>query len=406
MFTNKIDQFKLFENDQVYCYEDFKLVAANQNPLGKSDFSVIVNGSTVKNIVSGIIAASFYKCSVYLFRESAIKAYESKLTDAFLPPQNHFSQQKHNGLIWLQTSGTSGEPKWFAHRLEDLFGAIAPGSERVTWMLTYEPTSFAGLQVILSALLGGHQLVCPKDKSSTSEYVNLAEKHNITNMSGTPTFWRAFLRASVNASLSIKKVTLGGEVADQATLDELVKRFKNAEIRHIYATTELGVVLTVKDGKAGFPSSWIGKTLPNGLELSLSSMNSLLIAGPKVGSRFNDEKFDTRDVIAIEEERAFFKGRADTLINVGGSKVYPEEVESFLLQLSCISDVIVSGHTSPITGHILIADIVPSMQVEELEIRKEIHEHLKVLPRYARPALLRFKKELFMGGTGKKPRLL
>jgi len=57
MFTNKIDQFKLFENDQVYCYEDFKLVAANQNPLGKSDFSVILNGTTVKNIVSGIIAA-------------------------------------------------------------------------------------------------------------------------------------------------------------------------------------------------------------------------------------------------------------------------------------------------------------------------------------------------------------
>ena len=399
-------QFQLVEDNQIYCYEDLQVIADKNVPFASSESALFIKGSSVKSILIGIIAALKHKCSIYLIRDFSNLPQEAKSMNADWLLRHNISEQEHKGVIWLQTSGTSGHPKWLAHNPNELLAAIAPGSKRVTWMLSFQPASFAGLQVILSAVLGGHKLVCPNPNSTPSEFVQLVSKHNITHMSGTPTFWRSFLRASFNSNFVLEQITLGGEVADQATLNTLSERFSSASIRHIYATTELGVVFTVKDGKAGFPTSWFGENLTNRVKLSLSDNNTLLITGPRASLNHKDKVWDTQDVVSVEGERAYFKGRADSLINVGGSKVFPEEVESHLLQLPCISDVVVTAQPNPITGYILIADVVPNKQVDEFEIRKQINDHLQALPRYARPALLRFKDQFSFSATGKKSRQL
>ncbi len=293
--------------------------------------------------------------------------------------------------VGLQTSGTTGRPKWVVTTLDQLTEKLKPGNAPARWLLTFNPGSFAGLQVILSALTGEHTLVVPPYGADVSIMSDLAVAEQVTHISGTPTFWRAFLMALGDRPLDLKSVTLGGEASDQAILDAVAARFPNAMIRHIYATTELGRIFSVNDGRAGFPVTMLKDRLA-------ISENSILTVGG----------IDTGDVVEIVDDRVLFRGRADAMVNVGGVKVYPETVEAYLLQLPLIQEVRVSPKPNPITGHVLVADIVrksdsglPDSSLDEAQIKA----HLQGLPRAQRPVSLRFVDRIEMGATGKKSRV-
>ena len=163
--------------------------------------------------------------------------------------------------VSLMTSGTTGRPKLVRHTLESLLGRIsrpvgsAMNSEQ-RWLLTYQPTTFAGLQVILTALCTGGAVVQTSNRSP-AEFFAVAERFGATHISGTPTFWRSFLLATPFRSLPLQQITLGGEPVDQPTLDRLAQRFPGARITHIYASSEAGTVFSVHDGRSGFPAAWL-----------------------------------------------------------------------------------------------------------------------------------------------------
>lgn len=288
--------------------------------------------------------------------------------------------------IHLQTSGTTGAPKWVSHSLDKLVARIKPGTEQARWLLTFNPASFAGIQVILSAMMGGHVLIAPPYGATVGEMAELAMAQQVTHISGTPTFWRAFLMALGERPLELEAVTLGGEAADQAILDALKARFPQARLRHIYATTEAGTVFSVSDGHTGFPAQWLNDNL------SISDRDTLTVNG-----------IDTGDVVEIAGNRMLFKGRADSMVNVGGVKVFPETVESHILASPQVQETRVTAKPNPITGAILTADIVwkPSGPHNEAELRAHIAE----LPRAMRPASLRFVEAIETGATGKKLRI-
>lgn len=301
------------------------------------------------------------------------------LRDSSAPP----AYDANDGQLYLQTSGTTGTPKWIAHDIDRLTANMAAGSGPARWLLTYNPGSFAGVQVILSALIGGHTLIAPPYGASIAEMADLAVQHDATHVSGTPTFWRAFLMALGERSLDLKAVTLGGEAADQAILDALRARFPHALLRHIYATTEAGRIFTVSDGREGFPAEWLKQNL------SLSERGTL-----KVGD------LDTGDAVEIAGDRVLFRGRLDAMVNIGGVKVFPETVEAFILQHPMVQDVRVSPRPNPIMGQVLTADIVLKPSGDEAAVKA----HLTGLPRAQRPVMLRFVAALASGQTGKKLR--
>ena len=295
-------------------------------------------------------------------------------------------EQTDIARVGLQTSGTTGKPKWAVTTLDRLSSNLKPGDgEQARWLLTFNPGSFAGVQVMLSALIGGHVLIAPPYGASVTDMAELALREHATHISGTPTFWRAFLMALGDRPLKPKSVTLGGEAADQAILDALRARFPDAALRHIYATTELGRIFSVADGQAGFPAAWLGDGL------ALSERGTLLVSGK-----------DSGDVVKVEGDRVLFRGRADAMVNVGGVKVYPEQVEAHLLQLPCVKESYVTAKPSPITGHILTAEIVS--QPFSAEVEATIRAHLASLPRALRPASIRFVEAVATGATGKKLR--
>jgi acyl-coenzyme A synthetase/AMP-(fatty) acid ligase len=344
----------------------------------------------VFDLLAALLACESAGADLYLVRDGAAE-----------PP----ASASASGRVWLQTSGSTGAPRWIGHRPEALRGLIQRGRrQRAKWLLSYGAGSFAGLQVVLSAALGGHELVAPPRGASAIELAALAIDRGVTHLSGTPTFWRGFLIAVGRAESELAAVTLGGEAADQALLDALARRFPAATLRHIYATTETGAVFSVGDGRAGFPASWLDRGV-DGARLAITERGTLAVASARRAVSIDGEFLDTGDCVTVAGDRVLFRGRIDSMVNVGGVKIWPEEVEAHLLRLGFVRDVLVSARPNPVTGQILTADLVVDEASAPPAAEAAIRRHLMSLPRAARPAAIRFTSGLPTGQTGKKRRI-
>ncbi len=314
----------------------------------------------------------------------------------------------------LATSGTTGTPKLIEHTTLSLTKTCKKSTERgreFVWGLVFDPFRFAGLQVVLQALAGGSTLVFVNKIDEVSEQVVFMQKNSVNSLSATPTYWRRLLMSGVlsKGSLKLRQITLGGEAADQPTLQGLRKAFPEARISHIYASTEAGVGFTVKDGLTGFPVSYLEDGFGN-ISLAISNQNTLLInpgkyipsdkTGKVVISR--DGYIDTGDIVRVEGDRIYFMGRESGAINVGGNKVMPEEVESVIRQLDEVKEVVVKPKSSGVMGQLVSAEVMLKDGVEKKTFRVKLMNHCRQnLENYKVPALLRFVDDIHINSTGK-----
>jgi acyl-coenzyme A synthetase/AMP-(fatty) acid ligase len=317
------------------------------------------------------------------------------------------------GGVLLMTSGTTGTPKVALHDLDRLLGRIrpTPGAEgAVRWLLTFHPASFAGLQVLLTALASRRPLIATSG-ATASRLTEAALRHRPTHISATPTFWRSFLLALGPRSreLPLRQITLGGEAVDQRALDELRAAFPTARVSHIYASTEAGALFAVKDGRAGFPARWLEEGI-EGVQLRLRD-GVLEVLSPRAMRSYlatasaEDGWIVTGDLVEVVGDRALFRGRQDDLINVGGAKVLPEQVESALLALPFIREARVYGIRNPLTGALVAADIVLAGPKPEEDARREITQALSAtLEPYKVPRLIQFVFHIPINAVGKKAR--
>lgn len=318
--------------------------------------------------------------------------------------------------VLLGTSGTSGaEPKIAVHLLETLLGRIrtpAAGASEPSWLLTYPPPTFAGVQVLLTALAGGGRLIAAA-RPDVSTLTRALLEHGATHVSGTPTFFRALVLAlGDRGSPSLRQITLGGEAVDDPTLELLRGAFPQAAITHIYASTEAGALFAVRDGRAGFPARWLGEGV-DGVRLRIRD-GVLEVRSPRAmtgyvagdSSPLGPEGWlVTGDLVEVEGKRVFFRGRADATINVGGAKVQPERVEAELLAIEGVHEVHVFGKPNPITGALVAARIVAAPGADEAELRRAIDElgQSRLAP-HERPRILSFVGGIEMNRSGKKGR--
>jgi acyl-CoA synthetase (AMP-forming)/AMP-acid ligase II len=214
---------------------------------------------------------------------------------------------RERGVVVL-TSGTAGRPREARHTWDALAAQTRP---RVTelmprWASGYPLRLLGSLQVLLQAWVSRGTFVCgaPREPEEIARYWADAR---VGYASATPSFWRR-LAVGVDRALlrriPLRQVTLAGEPADQALLDQLRLLVPRARITHIYATTELGRCLSISDGRAGFPASFLSAPQVGGRELRLDQ-GELLVR--PMGSR--DGWLRTGDLIRIEGDRALFAGR-------------------------------------------------------------------------------------------------
>lgn len=313
--------------------------------------------------------------------------------------------------IWmLTTSGTTGFPKIVPHTLRSLSQSVYrfPVTVRPVWGLLYDPTRFAGLQVVLQALIGGGQLITGDPLASLADQIAALAKHNCSHLSATPTLWRRILMVPHCQDLPLKQITLGGEIVEQPTLTMLRTTFPQARLSHIYASTEAGVGFSVTDGLAGFPLEYLDKT-PGNVRISIRnevlwlqpSISALRPGSPNV--EVDEEGYIcSGDRVAVRGGRIFFLGRENGVINIGGVKVHPEMVESVIQSVPGVLLVQVSAKRSPVTGSLVLAEVQLEAGCDPDKARKSILAACRErLEREAVPAIIRFVDGFRTNAAGK-----
>jgi acyl-CoA synthetase (AMP-forming)/AMP-acid ligase II len=283
------------------------------------------------------------------------------------------------------------------------------------WGSLYNLTGFAGLQVFLQSWCGGSCLILGRETSLLEERVADLIEGGCTALSATPTMWRKLLMSCPVERLTLKQITLGGEIVDQKILDALRRAFPRAKITHIYASTEAGVGFAVRDGRAGFPASYVDNP-PPGIRLAVDPQGLLLLRSDcdeqeyiDRGSELkrDDEFVDTGDLVTRRDDRFFFLGRANGTINVGGNKVHPEEVENFLLGCDGVQLARVTGRKSPFTGQLVQAEVVleSTLSLDPDEFKKALLARCRAeLDAYKVPAVLKFVEQIESTTSGKLKR--
>ena len=316
---------------------------------------------------------------------------------------------------YLATSGTTGTPKWIAHDFNSLSRAIktTPHTTTLHWALCYQATRFAGLQVLLQSVLSG-AIITDCSVGEPEQRIALMQKHAINAISATPSLWRQLLMTGQLSSLALEQITLGGEIADQPLLDTLAKLFPKAKLLHIYASTEAGVGFAVADKQAGFPVKWLTQGA-NGLSFKVDTKQHLWIKTPdsvnnaRVKLLDKNGFIDSGDLVLIKQDRVLFLGRASGIINVGGNKVYPEQVEQVILQHPAVLQTKVYAKASSVLGQLVVADIVICNTAKEnlttlnIMLIKHCQQHLA---RYQVPTRFNVVTTLNTNASGKLSRLL
>jgi acyl-CoA synthetase (AMP-forming)/AMP-acid ligase II len=315
----------------------------------------------------------------------------------------------------LLTSGTTGAPKLAMHNLATLTGAFAGarGEEAPNWATFYDIRRYGGLQIFLRAVVGGGALTLTNPHEALDDFLSRLVQRRVARISGTPSHWRKVLMARPNPSFSPAYVRLSGEIADDAVLMGLRKLYPNASIGHAYASTEAGVAFEVSDERSGFPVSYLGER--QGVALKIED-GSLRINSPRAALRYigldapllRDEQgfVDTGDMIEIRGDRCHFVGRRGGVINVGGAKVHPEEVEAVINLHERVTMSLVKARANPITGALVVADVVlDGGAAKEEAIREDILASCRArLAPYKVPAMIRFVPGLATTAGGKLAR--
>ena len=327
---------------------------------------------------------------------------------------------RHSTEWVLLTSGTSNRPKLVLHNLASLSAAIGNRADRdgpMVWGTFYNICRYGGLQILLRTVLGGASLVLSSIEESSGDYLGRLSQHRVTHLLGTPTHWRRALMSSRARNIAPRYVRLSGEIADQSILNSLRSFYPTAVIAHAFASTEAGVAFAVNDGLEGFPASLLDDAggdvklkVEHGSLHVCSAATAVRYLGSG-GSELRDQQnfVDTGDAVELRDGRYHFLGRISGVINVGGLKVHPEEVETIINQHPRVEMSLVRAKKNPIMGSIVVADIVmkkydhqQSTIDEEAAVKSEISKMCRAaLTTYKIPVTVNIVPALPIGATGK-----
>lgn len=306
---------------------------------------------------------------------------------------------KQVGSSWkitLFTSGTTGLPKKVSHSFQSItrFVKTSEMHNDNIWGYAYNPTHMAGIQVFFQALLNGNPIIrlfgLPKEQilQSITDY-------SISNISATPTFYRLLLPSN-ELYPTVARITSGGEKFDEKTSILLKQVFPNARVTNVYASTEAGTLLAAKGNEFSIKDEFA--------DFIKIENDELLIHKSLMGTSeaINSEWYHTGDLVEIVSEnpvRFKFLSRKNEMINVGGYKVNPTEVEETMREISGVADVRVFAKSNSVLGNIICCEVVRnSPALDESTIRNQLQTKLQ---EFKIPRMVRFVDVLSTTRTGK-----
>jgi acyl-CoA synthetase (AMP-forming)/AMP-acid ligase II len=285
------------------------------------------------------------------------------------------------GLV-LFTSGSSGEPKGALHsfpRLLEKFKTRRPSLRTLAFLLL---DHIGGINTLFHILSNGGTVVTCDDRSPDGICAAI-ERHRVELLPTTPTFLNLLLLSEAHRRhdlSSLRQITYGTEPMPAATLERMRSILPGVRLSQTYGLSELGILrassrssdsLWMRLGGEGIETRVVDGTLR--IRAASAMLGYLNAPSP-----FDAEGwFDTQDEVEVDGEFFRVLGRRSEIINVGGQKVYPAEVESVLLTLANVRDVLVRGEPNPITGQIVAAYFNLIEPEDAGSLRRRVREHCR-----------------------------
>ena len=299
----------------------------------------------------------------------------------------------HPGLV-LFTSGSTGENKAAVHDLHILLEKFKTPRNQLCTLVFLQLDHIGGVNTLFYTLANGGTIVVPRTR--TPETVcDVIERYGVELLPTSPTFLNLLLLSGEvdrHDLSSLKLITYGTEPMPQSTLERVAHTFPDVKLQQTYGMTEFGILrsksmdsksLWVKVGGEDYQTKVVdGRLWVKARTAMLGYLNA--------PNPFDEEGFmDTGDQVEVDGEWLRILGRDSEIINVGGSKVYPAEVESVLLEMDEIVDVAVRGESHPITGQIVVAKVFTEQETKPRVLKAAIAKFCRdKMPGYAVPAKL------------------
>jgi acyl-CoA synthetase (AMP-forming)/AMP-acid ligase II len=395
---------------------------------------VALEGDYSPEVVAAMLALIDASCvavpltaSVAAHREEFLQIAEVQTVISFLsseegtfstvsaePPQNGLIREviarDHPGLV-LFSSGSTGKSKATLHDFVPLlekFKVPRKASVTLTFLLL---DHIGGINTVFFVLSNGGTLVTV-DSRSADEICRAIETHRVELLPTSPTFLNLLLLSEAYCRhdlSSLTRITYGTEVMPPSTLRRIHELLPHAELLQTYGMSEIGILrsksrssdsLWVKIGGEGFETKIEDGTL-------WIRAKSAMLGYLNAPSPFDaDGWLNTGDMVEVDGEYLRILGRKSELINVGGLKVYPAEVEDVLAQMPNVKDVAVAGEANQLTGQIVVARVNLVAPEAAADLKRRMREFCrKRLASYKIPARIEITERDQHSGRFKKMRL-
>ncbi|GAB1370894.1 fatty acid--CoA ligase family protein [Candidatus Kapaibacterium sp.] len=383
---DKINEFSIFINANKISQNSIVALRSDFSPLSVAMMLALIQHNCI------FVPISFAVKTVDEFLEIAETEFLITIIDDKIELEklnnkvNHkillnLKQEKHPGLI-LFSSGSTGKSKAAVHDfvpLLDKFKVERHTLRTITFLLF---DHIGGVNTLLYILSNTGTIVAIKDRSPENVCM-LIEKYQVELLPTSPSFIFMLLMSKAYEKYnihSLKMVTYGTETMPETTLKKMHELFPNIELKQTYGLSELGILrsksrdnnsLWVKIGGEGFQTK-----VKEGI--LFIKAKSAMLGYLNAESPFDDEGwFNTQDRVEVDGDWIKILGRVTEIINVGGQKVYPTEVESVLLEMENVKDVTVYSSPNPILGSVVSAKIVLENVEDLAALKKRIRLYCK-----------------------------
>jgi acyl-coenzyme A synthetase/AMP-(fatty) acid ligase len=268
-------------------------------------------------------------------------------------------------MLKFKTSGTTGTPKEVTHSLKHLLKNVifSDAHKSDVWGNTYKQGTIAYTAVNLQAEVNGNRIFDLSELNSLQVLDRMREL-GITHISATPTWYR--LLPMDHCYEGLQSAAVSGEPVDSTIIDKMKYVFPKAKVRVIYALTEAGTVM-VSDNEYFEVKTDKIRIIDNEIHLHYSLLGYF---------DFEGEWYATGDIVEVLqiEPKLLIRviGRKTEMINVGGYKVNPEQVEKTLRGIAGVKEARVYGIKNSITGYVIACQIVTENDLLNNEILKQI----------------------------------
>ncbi|TDL48494.1 long-chain fatty acid--CoA ligase [Paenibacillus dendritiformis] len=285
----------------------------------------------------------------------------------------------HPGLI-LFSSGSTGRSKAAVHDLTGLLEKYKV--QRKAWrtisFLLYD--HIGGVNTMLHTLSNAGCIYTVSDRQPDTVLAAIS-KYEIELLPTSPTFINLILFSEAYKRYDLSKLKMmsyGTEPMPESTLKRIGQILPHVKFLQTYGLSEVGILrskskssdsLWVKIGGEGFDTRIV-----DGM-LEIKSQSAMLGYLNAPSAFTEDGYFQTGDMVEVDGEYIRILGRKSEIINVGGQKVYPAEVESVILTVENVADVTVHAEKNLITGNIVCATVT----LHKEEERKEVVRRIKSL---------------------------